>query len=57
MGCLDALIAADKAAMEPRQDRYDDWYRRCQASQARRCGRTPVSSTASTRTPMAWCTR
>ena len=31
MGCLDALIAADKAAMEPRQDRYDDWYRRCQA--------------------------
>ena len=31
MGCLDLLIAADKRGMEPRQDRYDDWYDRCQA--------------------------
>lgn len=31
MGCLDLLIAADKRGMEPRQDRYDDWYERCQA--------------------------
>jgi 4-hydroxyacetophenone monooxygenase len=31
MGCLDLLIAADGRAMEPRQDRYDDWYARCQA--------------------------
>ena len=31
MGCLDLLIAYDQAGMEPRQDRYDDWYRRCQA--------------------------
>ncbi|WP_197383371.1 flavin-containing monooxygenase [Mycolicibacterium mengxianglii] len=34
MGCLDLLIAADKTAIEPRQDRYDDWYRRCQAELA-----------------------
>jgi 4-hydroxyacetophenone monooxygenase len=31
MGCLDLLIAEDNRAMEPRQDRYDDWYERCQA--------------------------
>jgi 4-hydroxyacetophenone monooxygenase len=31
MACLDLLIAADGRAMEPRQDRYDDWYARCQA--------------------------
>lgn len=31
MGCLDLLIAGGKRAMEPRQDRYDDWYRRSQA--------------------------
>jgi 4-hydroxyacetophenone monooxygenase len=31
MGCLDLLIAADKRTMQPRQDRYDDWYERCQA--------------------------
>ncbi|HEX5142488.1 MAG TPA: NAD(P)/FAD-dependent oxidoreductase [Mycobacterium sp.] len=31
MACLDLLIATDKRSMEPRQDRYDDWYERCQA--------------------------
>ena len=31
MACLDLLIAADKKSMEPRRDRYDDWYDRCQA--------------------------
>lgn len=31
MGCLDLLIAGGKTALEPRQERYDDWYRRCQA--------------------------
>ncbi|MET0704208.1 MAG: NAD(P)/FAD-dependent oxidoreductase [Mycobacterium sp.] len=31
MGCLNLLTAADKSAMEPRQDRYDDWYQKCQA--------------------------
>ncbi len=34
MGCLDLLIASQtsgKQAMEPRQDRYDEWYERCQA--------------------------
>ena len=30
MGCLDLLIAGRLRAMEPRQDRYDDWYRRSQ---------------------------
>lgn len=30
MACLDLLIATGKTAMEPRRDRYDDWYRRCQ---------------------------
>lgn len=30
MGCLDLLIAGGLRAMEPRQDRYDDWYRRSQ---------------------------
>lgn len=30
MGCLDLLIATGSRAMEPRRDRYDDWYRRCQ---------------------------
>jgi 4-hydroxyacetophenone monooxygenase len=31
MGCLDLLIAGDKKTLEPRQDRYDGWYQRCQA--------------------------
>lgn len=31
MGCLDLLIAGDKRAMEPRSERYDDWYTRTQA--------------------------
>jgi 4-hydroxyacetophenone monooxygenase len=31
MGCLDLLIAGGKRAMAPREDRYDDWYRRSQA--------------------------
>jgi 4-hydroxyacetophenone monooxygenase len=31
MQCLDLLITADKRAIEPRQDRYDDWYARSQA--------------------------
>ena len=30
MGCLDLLLAGGKTAMEPRADRYDDWYDRCQ---------------------------
>ncbi len=30
-GCLDQLIASGRSAMEPRPDRYDDWYDRCQA--------------------------
>jgi 4-hydroxyacetophenone monooxygenase len=30
MGCLDLLLATGKTAMEPRADRYHDWYRRCQ---------------------------
>ena len=30
-GCLDELIASGRKAMEPRPDRYDDWYDRCQA--------------------------
>jgi 4-hydroxyacetophenone monooxygenase len=34
MGCLDLLIAADTRAMEPRQECYDDWYRRSQAELA-----------------------
>lgn len=31
MGCLDLLMTTGKRAMEPRPDRYDDWYARCQA--------------------------
>ena len=31
MACLDLLIAADRKSMEPRRQRYDDWYERCQA--------------------------
>ncbi|CAN5505708.1 NAD(P)/FAD-dependent oxidoreductase [soil metagenome] len=31
MGCLDLLIATGKRTLEPRRDRYDDWYQRCQA--------------------------
>ncbi|MBI3214275.1 MAG: NAD(P)/FAD-dependent oxidoreductase [Mycobacterium sp.] len=31
MACLDLLIAAGATAMEPRQDRYAQWYERCQA--------------------------
>lgn len=34
MGCLDLLISSDAGAMEPRQDRYDDWYARSQAELA-----------------------
>jgi len=30
MGCLDLLIAGGSRAMEPRDDRYRDWYARCQ---------------------------
>ena len=29
--CLDQLIASGRTAMEPRPDRYADWYDRCQA--------------------------
>jgi 4-hydroxyacetophenone monooxygenase len=31
MGCIDQLLAAGKTAMEPRVDRYDEWYFRCQS--------------------------
>jgi 4-hydroxyacetophenone monooxygenase len=31
VGCLDLLIASGNDAMEPRRDRFDDWYRRCQS--------------------------
>src|SRR5689334_23488826 len=31
MGCLDLLIQTGAKTMEPRQDRYDDWYARSQA--------------------------
>jgi 4-hydroxyacetophenone monooxygenase len=31
MGCLNLLTGADKRAMEPRQERYDNWYQKCQA--------------------------
>jgi len=31
LGCIDLLLAAGTTAMEPRADRYDDWYDRCQA--------------------------
>lgn len=31
MGCIDLLLAAGKTAMEPRTERYDDWYARSQA--------------------------
>jgi 4-hydroxyacetophenone monooxygenase len=34
MGCIDLLIEADKRSMEPRQDRYDQWYERCQTELA-----------------------
>jgi 4-hydroxyacetophenone monooxygenase len=34
MGCVDLLIEADKRSMEPRQDRYDQWYEQCQAELA-----------------------
>jgi 4-hydroxyacetophenone monooxygenase len=37
MGCLDLLIAGSngpKKTLEPKQDRYDNWYRRCQAELA-----------------------
>jgi 4-hydroxyacetophenone monooxygenase len=34
MGCIDLLIEGDKRSMEPRQDRYDQWYARCQAELA-----------------------
>ena len=30
MGCIDQLLAAGETAMEPRVDRYDEWYDRCQ---------------------------
>jgi len=31
MQCLDLLICEDKRSMEPRKDKYDEWYARCQA--------------------------
>jgi len=31
MGCIDLLLSSGKPAIEPRTDRYDDWYERCQA--------------------------
>lgn len=31
MGCIDLLLAAGRTAIEPRPDRYDDWYDRTQA--------------------------
>ena len=31
MGCIDQLLAAGETAMEPRVDRYDEWYFRCQS--------------------------
>ncbi|MET0900619.1 MAG: NAD(P)/FAD-dependent oxidoreductase [Mycobacterium sp.] len=31
MGCLDLLMAGHRNTLEPRRDRYDDWYQRCQA--------------------------
>ena len=31
MGCLDLLMRDGAAAMEPRRDKYDEWYARCQA--------------------------
>ena len=31
MSCLDLLIRTGAKTMEPRQDRYDDWYTRSQA--------------------------
>ncbi|MBV9091159.1 MAG: NAD(P)/FAD-dependent oxidoreductase [Mycobacteriaceae bacterium] len=34
MGCLDLLMKTGNRAMEPRQDRYEDWYARCQAELA-----------------------
>lgn len=34
MGCLDLLMTTGNRAMEPRRDRYDDWYARCQAELA-----------------------
>jgi 4-hydroxyacetophenone monooxygenase len=34
MGCLDLLIRTGGKTMEPRQDRYDDWYARSQAEMA-----------------------
>jgi 4-hydroxyacetophenone monooxygenase len=34
MGCLDLLMRTGKNAMEPRRDKYDDWYARCQAELA-----------------------
>lgn len=34
MGCLDLLITRAAASMEPRQDRYDEWYTRCQTELA-----------------------
>jgi len=34
MGCIDLLLASGETAMEPRTDRYDDWYERSQAELA-----------------------
>ena len=31
MGCIDLLLASGHTAMEPRTERYDDWYSRSQA--------------------------
>jgi len=30
MGCIDLVLASGKVALEPRADRYEDWYRRSQ---------------------------
>ena len=34
MGCLDLMLSVDKRSMEPRRDRFDHWYARCQAELA-----------------------
>ena len=50
--CLEALIAADHRAMEPRQERYDDWHDADASARSRRwCGPSRRSSTRSSRTP------
>ena len=41
VGCLAAMAERGLAAMEPRQDRYDEWYERCQAELARTVWASP----------------